>query len=94
MDKFEQWSGVLRLYCWTSGWPSCAEPQSYMGNLLRASVADATWWCKRQMDQAKVLYTMACDVVIDAVVVCRSVLNMITFVRWFVCGINEVSSNV
>ena len=65
-----------------------------MGNLLRASVADATWWFKRQIDQAKVLYTMACDVVIDAVVVCRSVLNIITFVRWFVCGINEVSSNV
>ena len=56
-------------------------------------MADAAWWCKRQMDQAKV-YTMACDVVIDAVVVCRSVPNIITFVRWFVCGMNEMSSNV
>ena len=64
-----------------SGWPGCAEPQLYMGGLLKASVADATWWCKRQMDQAKV-YTMACDVVI--VVVCRSVLNKIMFVRWSV----------
>ena len=36
--------------------------------LLETSVADAAWWCKRQVDQAKV-YTMACDVVIDAVVV-------------------------
>ena len=69
MDKFEQWSGVLREYCWTIGWASCAEPQSYMGNLLKVSVADAIWYCKRQVDQAKALYMMACDVDIDAVVV-------------------------
>ena len=46
------------------------------------------------MDQANVLYTKDCDVVIDAVVDCKSVPKMITFVRWFGCWINELSSKV
>ena len=94
MDKLEHWSGVFRLYCWTSGWLIWAEPQSNIVNLLRVSVAEVTWKWKRQMDQANVLYTRYCDVVIGAVVECKSVPKINAFVMWFGCWINELSSKV
>ena len=80
MDKLEHWSGVFKLYCWTIGWLIWAEPQSNILNLLRVSVAEATWKCKRQMDHANVLYTRYWDVVIDVVVECRRVPKINAFV--------------